>query len=96
MDERGKAFYAQHDAEAKDLERWVLKRDKDSLRTAWQAHWNFAVGHTRGDRSCLHAVRVLWLAPVLAAALSSLYSCPLATDTTSQLKIVGDQHRTAT
>ena len=34
MDERGKAFYAQHDAEAKDLERWVLKRDK----TAYAQH----------------------------------------------------------
>ena len=34
MDERGKAFYAQHDAEAKDLERWVLKRDT----TAYAQH----------------------------------------------------------
>ena len=34
VDERGKAFYAQHDAESKDLERWVLKRDK----TAYAQH----------------------------------------------------------
>ena len=47
-------------------------------------------------RARLHAALVLWLAPVLAAALRSLYSCPLATDTTSQLKIVGNQHSTAT
>ena len=28
---RDKALYAQHDAESKDLERWVLKRDKTAL-----------------------------------------------------------------